>query len=208
MRNSVQPFASDFSFASLPFVAFAQIVGSRYDLQVPRHMQPAHILAQQRHDVVNVVLYACPFADDLSFNVDFFDGLEVNPAWGGSLYSCLSLYASGGILGLVCPIMGNGTFTVFDAVGLCLSFFSAASHALSVSGIPRAFSLPDMLRVSFPFGLFVNPVALYAHTVSGPHLGSVTAFARLTREVTAQSLRYGFLSSDDFHVCALLFTDG
>jgi hypothetical protein len=74
MRNSVQPFASGSSFASLPFVAFAQIVRSGYDLQIPRHMQSADILAQQWHDVVNMMLNACPIADVLPFDVDFFDG--------------------------------------------------------------------------------------------------------------------------------------
>jgi hypothetical protein len=98
--------------------------------------------------------------------------------------------------------MGSGTFTVFDAVGLCLSFFFAASHALSVSRIPRAFPLSDMLRVSLPLGLFVHPVALYANVTFDPPLGGVPMFTRLAREVVAQPLRYGFLSSDDFHVCA------
>jgi len=59
-----------------------------------------------------------------------------------------------------------------------------------------------MLRVSLPLGLFVHPVALYANGTFDPPLGGVSVFTWLTREVTAQSLRYGFLSSDDFHVCA------
>jgi hypothetical protein len=79
--NTTRPRAAQWRACDLNRVALTQVQFRRNDAQIRGDVQPAHDLASQRIEVVDVVLDAGDSAQALGLDVELLHRLHVRPRW-------------------------------------------------------------------------------------------------------------------------------